>query len=62
MFISTKRTYAAGSPNEATLRLEGFELNVRADELCKSGRKIRLQALPLRILARLLETPGQVVR
>jgi DNA-binding winged helix-turn-helix (wHTH) protein len=49
------------SPNEETLRFEGFELNLRAGELYKSGRKVRLQALPLRILATLLEMPGQVV-
>jgi DNA-binding winged helix-turn-helix (wHTH) protein len=47
--------------NEEILRFDGFELNLRAGELHKSGRKIRLQVLPLRILAILLELPGQVV-
>ena len=51
----------SASPNEETLRFEGFELNLRAGELYKSGRKVRLQALPLRILVTLLEMPGQVV-
>ena len=49
------------SPNEEMLRFDVFELNLRAGELYKSGRKIRLQALPVRILAILLEMAGQVV-
>jgi DNA-binding winged helix-turn-helix (wHTH) protein len=49
------------SAGEDVLRFDNFELHLRAGELYKSGRKIRLQALPLRILATLLETPGQVV-
>jgi DNA-binding winged helix-turn-helix (wHTH) protein len=49
------------SPNAEILRFEAFELNLRAGELYKNGRKIRLQALPLRILAALLETPGRVI-
>lgn len=49
------------SSNEEILRFDVYELNLRAGELHKSGRKIRLQGLPLRILAILLETPGQVV-
>ncbi len=53
----------SASPNEETLRFEGFELNLRAGELYKSGRKVRLQALPLRILATAScwKMPGQVV-
>lgn len=49
------------APGENVLRFADFELHQRAGELYKTGRKIRLQALPLRILATLLETPGQVV-
>ncbi|MFZ0885063.1 MAG: winged helix-turn-helix domain-containing protein [Candidatus Acidiferrales bacterium] len=49
------------APSENVLRFADFELHQRAGELFKTGRKIRLQALPLRILATLLETPGQVV-
>lgn len=52
---------SSAAPKEEILRFEPFELNLRAGELYKSGRKIRLQALPLRILATLLEMPGQVV-
>lgn len=46
---------------ERILRFEGFELDLRSGELSKSGRKIRLQVQPFRILAILLEQPGQVV-
>lgn len=46
---------------ERILRFEGFELDLRSGELTKSGRKIRLQVQPFRILAILLERPGQVV-
>jgi DNA-binding winged helix-turn-helix (wHTH) protein len=49
------------SPNEEILRFDVFELNLRAGELHKSGRKVKLQVLPLRILAILLEMAGQVV-
>jgi DNA-binding winged helix-turn-helix (wHTH) protein len=55
------RGVTSPSSNEEILRFDVFELNLRAGELHKSGRKIRLQGLPLRILAILLETPGQVV-
>jgi DNA-binding winged helix-turn-helix (wHTH) protein len=46
---------------DRTLRFDVYELNLRAGELLKSGRKIRLQEQPFRILAILLEKPGQVV-
>jgi DNA-binding winged helix-turn-helix (wHTH) protein len=46
---------------ERILRFEGFQLDLRSGELSKSGRKIRLQVQPFRILAILLEQPGQVV-
>jgi len=49
------------SPNQKILRFDVFELNLRAGELYKSGRKIRIQVLPVRILAILLEMAGQVV-
>jgi eukaryotic-like serine/threonine-protein kinase len=38
-----------------------FTLDLRAGELCKKGHKIKLQEQPFRILAMLLEQPGQVV-
>jgi len=44
-----------------TLRFDVFALDLRAGELYKGGHKIKLQEQPFRILAMLLEQPGQVV-
>src|ERR1700731_4223163 len=44
-----------------TLRFDIFTLDLRAGELYKGGHKIKLQEQPFRILAMLLEQPGQVV-
>ncbi len=46
---------------DGTLRFDSYELNLRAGELLKGGRRIRLQEQPFRILAILLEKSGQVV-
>jgi len=43
------------------IRFGIFEVDFRAGELRKQGRKIRLQDLPFQFLAVLLENPGQVV-
>ena len=50
---------AARSTN--TVRFEGFEVDLRAQELYKAGRKIKLQVQPFQVLAMLLEQPGEVV-
>src|SRR5258708_8693625 len=42
-------------------RFDIFEFDLRAGELYKAGRKIRLQVLPFQVLALLLEHPGGVV-
>jgi DNA-binding winged helix-turn-helix (wHTH) protein len=42
-------------------RFDIFEVDLRAGELYKAGRKIRLQVLPFQVLALLLERPGEVV-
>ena len=42
-------------------RFDVFEVDFRAGELYKAGRKIRLQVLPFQALALLLERPGEVV-
>lgn len=47
--------------DKRTLRFEEYALDLRAGELLKGGRKIRLQEQPFRILAILLERAGQVV-
>ena len=44
------------------LRFDVYELDLRAGELYRNGRKIKLQEQPFQILAMLLEQPGQVVR
>jgi TolB-like protein/DNA-binding winged helix-turn-helix (wHTH) protein/Tfp pilus assembly protein PilF len=44
-----------------TARFGPFEVDFRAGELLKHGRRIRLQNQPLQILAMLLEQPGEVV-
>jgi TolB-like protein/Flp pilus assembly protein TadD len=43
------------------VRVGAFELDLRAGELRKRGRKIRLQEQPFRIFLMLLERPGEVV-
>src|ERR1051326_3149900 len=53
----TQRAGGLGS----TLRFGAFVLDVRAGELRKHGRRIRLQEQPLRVLLMLLEHPGEVV-
>src|SRR5713226_3205873 len=42
-------------------RFGPFEVDFRAGELLKNGRRIRLQDQPLQVLAMLLEHPGDVV-
>jgi TolB-like protein/DNA-binding winged helix-turn-helix (wHTH) protein len=43
------------------VRFGAFEVDLRAGELRKDGTKIRLQQQPFRVLALLLERPGEVV-
>jgi TolB-like protein/DNA-binding winged helix-turn-helix (wHTH) protein/lipoprotein NlpI len=43
------------------VRFGPFEVDFRAGELLKNGRRIRLQDQPLQVLAMLLEKPGKVV-
>jgi DNA-binding winged helix-turn-helix (wHTH) protein len=51
------------SPGRASvvIRFDVFELDLRAAELYKAGRKIKLQIQPFRALALLLERPGEVI-
>jgi TolB-like protein/DNA-binding winged helix-turn-helix (wHTH) protein/tetratricopeptide (TPR) repeat protein len=50
-------------PSESVgpVRFGPFEVDLRAGELLKNGRRIRLQDQPLQVLAMLLEKPGEVV-
>jgi DNA-binding winged helix-turn-helix (wHTH) protein len=49
-----------GCPS-GVIRFDLFEVHLRAGELYKAGRKIRLQIQPFHALALLLERPGEVV-
>jgi DNA-binding winged helix-turn-helix (wHTH) protein len=49
------------APGLAILRFDVYSVDLRAGELFKSGRKIKLQEQPFQILAILLERPGEVV-
>jgi serine/threonine protein kinase len=49
------------NPTPQMRRFGPFELDPRAGELRKNGRRIRLQEQPLRILTMLLARPGEVV-
>ena len=42
-------------------RFDVFEVDLRACELYKAGRKVKLQVLPFQALALLLERPGEVI-
>jgi TolB-like protein/DNA-binding winged helix-turn-helix (wHTH) protein/Flp pilus assembly protein TadD len=48
-------------PLHGRFRFGVFELDLRAGELRKRGLRVRLQEQPLRVLAMLLEHPGEVV-
>jgi Tol biopolymer transport system component/DNA-binding winged helix-turn-helix (wHTH) protein len=50
-------------PNRAaaTIRFGAFEVNLRTGELRKSGVRIKLQEQPFKVLASLLEDPGEMV-
>jgi DNA-binding winged helix-turn-helix (wHTH) protein len=43
------------------VRFDVFEVDLRAQELYKAGRKIKLQIQPFQVLAMMLERPGEVV-
>ncbi len=46
---------------ERIIRFGGYEVDVQAGELRKRGLRLRLQDKPFRILAALLERPGEIV-
>src|SRR5437763_13163772 len=50
-----------GSNHEDTRRFGVFELDRRAGELRRQGRKVKLQEQPFQLLLQLLEKPGEVV-
>ena len=56
-----KDAMARASQSADVVRFDAYEVNLRAGELYRAGRKIRLQVLPFHVLAILLERPGEVV-
>jgi DNA-binding winged helix-turn-helix (wHTH) protein len=49
------------TPRSSVVRLGPFKLDLKAGELHKDGRRLRLQEQPFRILEMLVEHPGEVV-
>jgi DNA-binding winged helix-turn-helix (wHTH) protein len=47
--------------SSCVVRFDAFEVDLRAGEVYKGGRKIKLQVLPFQALAMLLERPGEVI-
>lgn len=52
---------SSGSNGEYTRHFGVFELDLRAGELRRQGRKVKLQEQPFQVLSQLLENPGDVV-
>lgn len=48
-------------PSTEVVRFSAYEVHLRACELYRAGRKIKLQVQPFHVLAILLEHPGEVV-
>jgi DNA-binding winged helix-turn-helix (wHTH) protein len=61
VYIQTEAPMPQPAPAPAILRFDVYALDLRAGELYKNGRKIKLQEQPFQILAMLLEHPGDVV-
>lgn len=51
----------ASTATVRSLRFDSFELDLRADELRKSGVRLRLHGQPIQLLAILLQSPGSLV-
>jgi DNA-binding winged helix-turn-helix (wHTH) protein len=47
--------------SSGVVQFDGFKVDLRAGELYKAGRKIKLQVQPFHALALLLERPGEVI-
>ena len=49
------------TPQSQIVRLGPFKLDLKAGELHKDGRRLRLQEQPFRVLQMLVEHPDEVV-
>jgi DNA-binding winged helix-turn-helix (wHTH) protein len=61
VYIESEELMPQPAPGAAILRFDVYTLDLRAGELFKSGRQIKLQEQPFRILTILLEHPGELV-
>jgi DNA-binding winged helix-turn-helix (wHTH) protein len=59
--MEQKSQCGRGASAPSIIRFGTFQLDLRAGELRKEGRKIRLQEQPFQILRLLLESPGEAV-
>src|SRR3984957_11625253 len=60
--ILDSRANMAQTPSTSTIvKFDAYALDLRAGELFKNGKKIKIQEQPVQILAMLLERPGEVV-
>src|SRR5258708_11080935 len=61
--VIASRGESMSSPGQSSgvVRFDVFEVDLRAGEVYKAGRKIKLQVLPFQALAMLMERPGEVV-
>ena len=60
--LSRKALLAADLPGPHALRFGPFEIDLDTAELRRSGLKLRLQEQAFRVLAALLQRPGELVR
>ena len=49
------------SIQRAVARFEDFEVNLETGEVWKAGRSLKIQDQPFKVLAALLERPGEIV-
>jgi DNA-binding winged helix-turn-helix (wHTH) protein len=59
--LESKTNMAQPPSTSAILKFDAYALDLRAGELFKNGKKIKIQEQPVQILAMLLERPGEVV-
>src|SRR5258708_39096722 len=52
---------AQGSRISGVLQFSRFQVDLRAGELYKAGRRVKLQVQPFQILAMLLAHPGELI-
>jgi DNA-binding winged helix-turn-helix (wHTH) protein len=61
VYIGIEADMAQPPSTSTVLKFDAYALDLRAGELFKNGKKIKIQEQPVQILAMLLERPGEVV-